>query len=76
MPIIKCYLSRLISEEFGVGFQKLITDIRMEKMESLVRYTDLFMEEIADRVGYKNAVMVYKLFREKYQMTPSQYRRK
>lgn len=72
----KCYLSRLISEEFGVGFQKLLRDIRMEKMESLIRYTNLSVEEIAERVGYKNAVMIYKLFREKYGMTPSEYRRK
>jgi YesN/AraC family two-component response regulator len=72
----KCYLSRLISEEFGVGFQKLLRDIRMEKMESLIRYTNLPLEEIAELVGYKNAVMIYKLFREKYDMTPSEYRRK
>lgn len=48
----------------------------MEKMESLIRYINLSVEEIAERVGYKNAVMIYKLFREKYCMTPSEYRRK
>lgn len=71
----KCYLSRLISEEFGESFQKIVREIRMEEVETLIRYTNLSIEQIADRVGYKNAVIIYKMIREKYNMTPSEFRK-
>ncbi|WP_044482004.1 helix-turn-helix transcriptional regulator [Paenibacillus antibioticophila] len=71
----KCYLSRLISEEFGESFQKIVRDIRMGEIEKLIRYTNLSIEQIAERVGYKNAVIIYKMIREKYNMTPSEFRK-
>lgn len=71
----KCYLSRLISEEFGESFQKIVRDIRMEEIETLIRYTNLSIEQIAEQVGYKNAVIIYKMIREKYNMTPTEYRK-
>lgn len=71
----KCYLSRLISEEFGESFQKIVRDIRMGEIETLIRYTNLSIEQIAERVGYKNAVIIYKMIREKYNMTPSEFRK-
>lgn len=71
----KCYLSRLISEEFGRSFQKIVRDIRAEKIEALIRFSNHSMEQIAEMVGYKNAAIIYKIIREKYNMTPSEYRR-
>lgn len=71
----KCYLSRLISEEFGRGFQHIVREIRMEEIEKLICYSSLSIEQIAERVGYKNAMVVYKMIREKYNMTPAEYRK-
>lgn len=71
----RCYLSRLIAEEFGENFQKIVRDIRLEKIETLITYSDLSIEEIAQQVGYKKPTMVYKIMRDKYDMTPAEYRK-
>ncbi len=71
----KCYLSRLISEEFGKSFQEIVRGIRMEKIETFIRYSNLSIEQIAERVGYKNAAIIYKIIREQYNMTPTEYRK-
>lgn len=71
----KCYLSRLISEELGRSFQDIVKEIRVEQIETLMRSSTLSIEQIADRVGYKNAAIIYKIIREKYDMTPSEYRK-
>lgn len=71
----KCYLSRLISEEFGKSFQHIVREIRMEKIEAFIAFSNLSIEQIAERVGYKNAVIIYKMIRKKHNMTPSEYRK-
>lgn len=71
----KCYLSRLISEEFGKGFQHIVREVRMEEIERRIRYSNLPIEKIAEQVGYKNAVVIYKMIRDKYNMTPAEYRK-
>lgn len=47
----------------------------MEEIKTLIRYTNLPIEQITERVGYKNAVIIYKMIREKYNMTPTEYRK-
>lgn len=46
----------------------------MEKIEALIAYSKMSIEQIAERMGYKNAAIIYKMIREKYNITPTEFR--
>ena len=69
------YLSRIISENSNNTFQELLKKFRMEKAEFLLQNSSLPVEKIAQEVGYKNANVIFKGIREKYDITPLQYRK-
>ncbi|WP_240841563.1 AraC family transcriptional regulator [Acidaminobacter sp. JC074] len=70
------YLSRFIAGEMHSSFKKLLIDIRLKKASYMLLATDSSIEMISDEVGYKNVNYFYKVFKEVYKMTPSEYRKK
>ncbi len=69
------YISRLFSEQFGVNYLQVVTDMRIEKAKKLlVRDLHCKIYEIADQVGYKDSHYFSKLFQQKTGMTPTEYR--
>ena len=52
-----------------------VQQIRLERAERLLLTTPKSIEEIAENVGYHNKGYFYKIFQEKYGMTPSRYRK-
>jgi len=54
----------------------IITDIKLEKAMEFLCDTDLDIEEICTIVGYSDSRQLRNLFRQKYGMSPSEYRRK
>lgn len=70
------YFSRMLVKKTGEGFQEMLKRIRVEKAAELLRGTSLSVEEIAVRVGYKNANSIFRLFKDIYHMTPQEYREK
>lgn len=68
------YFSSLIKKKTGMGFQALITDLRLRKAENYLRFTSLSVEQIAAAVGYANASAFYGAFRKKMGLTPKAYR--
>lgn len=69
------YLSRLIREYFGVSFKKLLTSVRFETACGLLMSTDLPIGDIINRVGYENSSYFHKEFKNRFGMTPNNYRR-
>ncbi|MDY3917523.1 MAG: response regulator [Candidatus Limivivens sp.] len=68
------YLSRVFQQETGIKLSEYITRTRMEKAAQLLEETDMTVGDIADAVGYGNLAYFTKVFRERNQTTPAQYR--
>ena len=70
------YCSKLVKSITGKTFSNLLTEIRLQQGEQLLLYSQLSVEDISDKVGYKNSESFIRAFRRLYGDTPSQYRRK
>lgn len=69
-------MSSLFKEEMGMGFLDYIWKMRMEKAQSLLRNTDMSVDEISVAVGYLASTSFSRKFKQATGMTPSQYRSK
>ncbi|CUX51369.1 AraC family transcriptional regulator [Clostridium sp. C105KSO13] len=69
------YFNRLIKNNTGLTYSAYVQQIRLEKAEKLLTGTQKSVEEIAELVGYHNKGYFYKIFRQKYGMTPSRYKK-
>ena len=70
------YFNRLIKAKTGMTYSAYVQKIRLEKAEHLLISSGKSVEEIADIVGYHNKGYFYKIFQERYGMTPAKYRKK
>ena len=58
---------------FGNGMQE---DWRLDLYIRLLRDTDMYLYEIAERMGYRDVKYFSMLFKEAHHMTPKSYRQK
>ena len=70
------YLSNVFRKETGMSVTEAIRNEQMKAAARLLRTTDLYWYEIAERLGYKDVKYFSMLFREAHQMTPKSYRQK
>ncbi len=70
------YFNRLIKSKTGLTYSAFLQQIRLERAEHLLTSTQKSVEEIAAAVGYRNKGYFYKIFQEKYGITPSKYRKR
>ncbi|MCM1125090.1 MAG: AraC family transcriptional regulator [Lachnospiraceae bacterium] len=68
------YLSRMIRERCQISFQELVKECRLEKAIMLLVSTEDTVEEIAHMAGYRNSTPIYKGIRQKFGMSPTEYR--
>ncbi len=69
------YLSSIFIQEKGVGINKYIKTIRMDKARELLMKTNRKISDICIQVGYTNVSYFCRSFRNEYGVTPDQYRR-
>jgi len=69
-------LNRYMKENYGMGFQEKLIQTRMDQTASLLRSTNKRVQDIMEMVGYNSITAFYKAFRNKFGMTPEQYRNK
>ena len=69
------YISRIFKEEKGVKMTEYITDCKLEKARELLLDTNMNLEEMIIQVGFSSSNYFIKKFKEKYYVTPTQYRR-
>lgn len=72
--ICPSYLSRLFSEIEGCTFVEYVTNIRLNQAGLLLKENGYKIYEIAEKVGYHAVKHFIRVFKEKYGITPSQYR--
>lgn len=68
------YLSNIIKKSTGKSFKEIIHTQKLKQAESLLKNTDINIEEISIKVGYTNQTYFYKKFKKLYGLTPQQYR--
>lgn len=68
------YLSNIFSQEKGIGLNKYIKNVRMEKAQELLQNTNMKISDICAKVGYSNLSYFCKTFRTEYGVTPEKYR--
>lgn len=67
-------LSKMIKQSTGHTFQELLQKKRFQKAVELLVKTDMAVDEISYEVGYENKSYFYRQFKERYGMTPRQFR--
>lgn len=68
------YLSSIFSKEKGIGINRYIKNVRMEKVKELLLDTNMKINDICKAVGYSNLSYFCKAFRNEYGVTPEKYR--
>lgn len=69
------YLSSLIKKTTGKSYKDIIQEHKLKKACSLLKNTDITIEEISSEIGYNNLNFFYKKFKSLYGVTPSEYRK-
>lgn len=68
------YLCSLLKKETGKTFKEYVTDVRMLKATELLLTSDWKVREIAQEVGYATENYFYHQFKQKFQMSPREFR--
>lgn len=68
-------LRRIAKKTFGCSVRAYITRLRMNRAVDLLVNTDLFIQEIAIRVGYSSPIVFIKAFRKDRGISPNAYRK-
>ena len=69
------YLSKLFKEEKGETFINFLSDKRLEKARQLLENTELSIKEITAEVGYNDQNYFSRIFKNKYGLSPKEYRK-
>lgn len=73
--ISKYHLSREFKRYFGTTIGDYILKQRISKAKSLLRFSDLSIEEIALQCGFADSGYFIKVFRNEEKLTPAKYRK-
>ena len=74
--LCKKQVSRIVQKEYKCSFPELVTRQRLAAACMLLQHTTLRIYEVAENVGYRNHDNYFcALFKKKYAMTPTQYRK-
>lgn len=68
------YISRLIRRSQGVNFTEIVTSTRLSEAKRLLANPALKIEDIRRMVGYNDTSYFIQSFKQKYEMTPTEYR--
>lgn len=70
------HLSRLIKQNTGSTFKELLQRKRLNKAVQLLSETRLSISDIIAYVGYDNASYFFRIFKDKYGVSPREYRQR
>ncbi|MGF9846624.1 AraC family transcriptional regulator [Priestia megaterium] len=67
-------LSKEIKKATNYTFKELLQEKRLIKAKELLESTDIPIASVIDQVGYENVSYFYRIFKNKYNQTPKQFR--
>lgn len=68
------YLSNLFSEVEGITIEKYFIAQKIEKVKELLKYDELTLSQIADRLGYSSVAYLSNQFKKQTGLSPSFYK--
>ena len=68
--VSSAYLSRIVRDMTGRSVTDLLQSRRLEKARQLLLETDMSVLSISHQVGYENSSYFYRLFRQRYGLSP------
>lgn len=68
------YVSKLVKKHSGYNFKNLLQAKRLNQSAFLLTTTTLAVEDIIAIVGYDNTSYFHRIFKERFDLTPKQYR--
>lgn len=71
----KFYMSREFKKYVGKSIFNYIIDLRIVFAQRLLRYSDMSINEISEQVGFEDHNGFYRAFRQREDMSPSEYRK-
>ncbi|MGB0783937.1 MAG: helix-turn-helix domain-containing protein [Marinomonas sp.] len=74
-----CSVNHLINQfktNFNMTPMRYLWRLRIERSEGLLRHTDLPISLISEQCGFASAFHFSRMFKQKHQLSPSQYRQK
>lgn len=74
--VSEAYLSKSFKKISGMNFSEALTRRRMDVAIKLLRNENITINDIADMVGYTNVNYFFKKFKNVFNSTPSEYRKK
>ena len=69
-------MSRFIKRNTGLSFSDLQRNVRLDMAAELLHNTDLPVSAIIAEVGYTGKSNFYRMFQEKFGVTPAEMRKK
>ncbi|GKX65774.1 AraC family transcriptional regulator [Inconstantimicrobium mannanitabidum] len=67
-------LSKLIKKHTGMTFKELLQERKLSRAVELIKSTNYSVIEIIELVGYENPTYFYKIFKNKFGITPREYK--
>ncbi len=68
------YVSECVRAQTGRTYKELLQKHRMETAARMLRRSDMNIQQIISLVGYENTSYFYRLFHERYGLSPREYR--
>lgn len=72
----KTYVSKMFRSQLGVSYIEYLTMVRMDRAATLLRTTDISINDIVKMVGYENASSFRRCFKDRYGINAADYRKK
>lgn len=70
------YMNKIVKKRTGMSLLKYAKSFTLKESARLLAYTDMSISDIMQRLGFTNRNHFYRIFKEKYGMTPNKYRQK
>lgn len=70
------YYNRILKKFAGKSFIEYLTDVRLDRAVYFLKETNLSVEDISAEIGYAGQTGFYQVFKNRYDMTPGEFRKK
>ena len=68
-------INRHLNDLLGMTFYEYLTYMRLEHACKLLNSTDMIIDAVSDMSGFSSVRTFQRQFKEKYNLSPSQYRK-
>lgn len=69
------YMTQIFHDKFGISPKNYLKDLKLKKAQCLLKTTDLPISIISDSLGFHDQLTFSKIFKAKFFISPSEYRK-